>query len=214
MTLPFTGFGCVGTRVPVVVTVGPCNSELNLSLFIQGYYDGSIGGMLPVLANQFEPTTANACDTIDVELQMASPYGVIQSVRTILNQNGTANCIFPPVQDRIMLLLNAQNGLQTWSANPISFATSPATYNFTTAASQAYGDNQTEVAPGVWAFYSGDVVIDENLDLLDISAVETDINNFVFGYLPTDINGDGNVDLLDSPPVETNINNFVFSIHP
>lgn len=52
------------------------------------------------------------------------------------------------------------------------------------------------------------------MDLLDLSQIETDINNFSFGYYPTDINGDGNVDILDAPIVENNISNFIFSAHP
>ena len=87
-------------------------------------------------------------------------------------------------------------------------------YNFSTAATQAYGDNQHEVSTGVWAFYTGDIVIDENVDLLDLGFLETDISNFAYGYATTDLNGDGNVDLLDSPILEDNISNFVFSAHP
>jgi len=62
--------------------------------------------------------------------------------------------------------------------------------------------------------YSGDLNQDENIDLLDLGDIETDINNFQFGYFATDINGDGNVDLLDGPIVENNINGFIFSSHP
>lgn len=133
--------------------------------------------MLPVLANQGETSTATACDSIDVELRDATTYGVVQSVRTILNQDGTAICTFPPVSGSYYIAVKHRNGLQTWSANPLAIASTPVTYNFTVAASQAYGDNQVEVASGVWAFFSGDVVTDENLDLLDIGAVEADINN-------------------------------------
>ena len=67
---------------------------------------------------------------------------------------------------------------------------------------------------GIWAFYSGELNFDENIDLLDQSLLEVDINNFASGYLATDLNGDGNVDLLDSPVIETNINGFIFSNHP
>jgi hypothetical protein len=87
-------------------------------------------------------------------------------------------------------------------------------YNFSTAASQAYGDNQVEVSTGVWALFSGDIVIDENIDLLDLGFLETDISIFAYGYISTDVNGDGNVDLLDSPTLEANISNFIFSYHP
>ena len=69
-------------------------------------------------------------------------------------------------------------------------------------------------------------MVDENVDLLDLGRLETDISDFAFGYqyLPvnvnfpgvvsTDLNGDGNVDLLDSPILETNISDFIFSYHP
>ena len=49
-------------------------------------------------------------------------------------------------------------------------------------------------------------------DTLYIS--ESDTNNFASGYLATDLNGDGNVDLLDHSVLEKNINDFVFSHHP
>ena len=87
-------------------------------------------------------------------------------------------------------------------------------YDFTTAANKAYGSNQIEMEPGIWALFSGDLNTDDNIDLLDLSPLEADINNFSFGHFATDINGDGNVDLLDNPLLEQNINNFVFSIHP
>ena len=38
-------------------------------------------------------------------------------------------------------------------------------YNFTTSASQAYGGNQVELAPGIFALYSGDVVKDATVAL-------------------------------------------------
>ena len=60
----------------------------------------------------------------------------------------------------------------------------------------------------------GDIVVDENIDLLDFGALEADISAFSYGYIATDLNGDGNVDLLDSPILEGNISNFVFSYHP
>lgn len=195
------------------LTFNPCNSMLNLTMMIQGYFDG-VSGMLPVLANQFEPTTAGACDSIDVELRDEFTYAVAASVRTVLQTNGTASCTFPALSGNYYIAVKHRNAIQTWSANPVAIGSTPATYNFTTAASQAYGDNQIEVATGLWAFYSGDVVVDENMDLLDINLVEADISGFGSGYLATDINGDGNVDLLDSPSVEANISSFIFSNHP
>jgi hypothetical protein len=62
--------------------------------------------------------------------------------------------------------------------------------------------------------YSGDVNSDENIDLIDMSLIEDDVSNFLYGFLPTDINGDGNVDLIDMYYPELNTSSFIYSMHP
>ena len=206
--------GCTASDTKVIIA-NACNTTLNLTCYIQGYWDANSNTMLPVLLNQGEISSATACDSIDVELHDAnSPYGIIQSVRTVLNQNGTAACIFPAITGSYYIAVKHRNAIQTWSASAVVFNAPAVSYNFSTAATQAYGDNQHEVSTGVWALYTGDIVIDENVDLLDLGFLETDISNFAYGYATTDLNGDGNVDLLDSPILEDNISNFVFSAHP
>ena len=206
--------GCDSIEI-LNLTVNSCtNSVLNLKCFIQAYYAGS-SSMTSVLANQGEISTATASDSIDVELRDENtPTIIVASVRVILNQDGTAECNFPALTGNYYIVVKHRSAIQTWSAMPVSFATSPVNYNFSNADSKAYGNNMILVDTGVWAFYSGDVAVDENMDLLDLGLVETDISNFGFGYLATDLNGDGNVDLLDSAPIETNISNFIFSNHP
>ncbi len=199
----------------VQVVVPPVT--LNLNVFIQGYWDGT-SAMLPVLANQGQSNPTTDCDSITVELYnslVTTPLPAPDYTTTaILQTNGTASAVFPgAVSGDYYIVIKHRNGLQTWSASAMPFPAT-ANYNFTTAATQAYGSNQVEVATGVWAMYSGDVAIDENVDLLDLGLVETDISSFSFGYFSTDLNGDGNVDLLDSPIMETNISLFVFSAHP
>jgi hypothetical protein len=78
----------------------------------------------------------------------------------------------------------------------------------------AYGDNQIEVEPGVFAIYSGDINQDLNVDIADVSLLEFGVSNFLFGYEPTDINGDGNVDIADQPILEANVSNFIYAITP
>lgn len=204
--------GCANTET-LDLTIY-CSVTLNMTCYIQGYWDAGSNAMSPVLFNQGEVTTATACDSIDVELRDATSYGVVSTIRTVLNQNGTATCVFPISYDSYYVVIKHRNAIQTWSANPIYLGASPVSYNFSTAASQAYGDNQVEVSTGVWALFSGDIVIDENIDLLDLGFLETDISIFAYGYISTDVNGDGNVDLLDSPTLEANISNFIFSYHP
>jgi len=206
--------GCTHTSTLNLTTI-VCNTTVNLVCFIQGYWDGT-SAMVPALFNQGEVTTTGACDSIDVELHSdVAPYGVDAAIRTVLNQNGTATCVFPPVTGNKYIAVKHRSALQTWSANPVAMSTT-VSYDFSDADTKAYGSNMVQVSasPSVWAFFSGDVVVDENMDLLDLGAVESDISNFGYGYLPTDLNGDGNVDLLDSPMLETNISGFIYSNHP
>jgi len=194
------------------------NTTLNLTMFIEGFWDGT-SAMLPVLANQFEPTTANATDSIDVELRDSGTLAVVGSARAVLNQNGTSTVVINPgvAAGNYYIVVKHRNAIETWSAAPVAVTTT-ATYDFSSAASQAYGSNQVQISssPLIFAFYSGDVLKDaaESTDLLDLTAVEADISNFVSGYVATDVNGDGNVDILDTPTLESNISNFIFSSHP
>jgi hypothetical protein len=174
--------------------------------------------MQPTLSNQFQSNPTTDCDTITVQLMDATTYTVSYSTTAVLQTNGTAACVFPSgvTPGVYYIAVTHRNALETWSALPVAISGPIASYNFSTASTQAYGGNQVEVATGVWAFYSGDVVKDfgQSIDLLDLGQIELEINNFSFGYFSEDINGDGNVDILDTPEVEPNVSNFVFSQHP
>ena len=188
--------------------------NLKLKAWIQGYYAGS-GVMEPVLYNEGQANGLNDADTITVELHKAiPPYTIMHSYTGVLKIDGTITCNFPNASEGQLyyIVVKHRNSVGTWSANPVTL--SSAVYDFTSAAQQAYGANEIEVANGVFALYSGDINQDENTDLLDLGFLEQDISDFAFGYVTTDINGDGNVDLLDMPLIEGNINNFIYAIHP
>lgn len=78
----------------------------------------------------------------------------------------------------------------------------------------AAGDNQAQVAPGVFAIYSGDVNQDGLIELTDFLLVDASIQNFDGGYVVNDLNGDGLVDLSDFLIVDANIQNFIGVITP
>jgi hypothetical protein len=78
----------------------------------------------------------------------------------------------------------------------------------------AYGDNQREVEPGVWAMYSGDINQDEVIDVFDFLILDEDIQSGAFGYLTTDLNGDGVVDAFDFLILDPNIQAGVYVIKP
>ena len=78
----------------------------------------------------------------------------------------------------------------------------------------AAGNNQVQVAPGVFAIYSGDVNQDGSIDGSDFLIIDNDIQNFGGGYIVTDLNGDGSVDGLDFLIVDVNIQNFIGVVTP
>ncbi|MBK9639428.1 MAG: hypothetical protein IPO63_17095 [Bacteroidetes bacterium] len=82
------------------------------------------------------------------------------------------------------------------------------------AQNNAYGDNQKEVEPGVWAIYSGDINQDGVIDIFDQVVLDNDLSNFAFGYVLTDLNGDSVVDITDQAILDNNLANFISSITP
>ncbi len=191
-------------------------NTVTLNMLLQGYYEAG-GAMKTVLINQGVGTNPSLTDSIYVALHdQNSPFSELTGITTALSTNGLASFNFP-VQlpdDYYYLSVRHRNTIETWSAIPIYKGGCELAYDFTTSASQAYGANQVEVSPGIFALYSGDINQDENIDLLDYPDLEIDINNFQYGYYATDVNGDGNVDLLDIPLVEENASNFIYSVHP
>lgn len=202
-----------------VITAGYCHNQgdslIHLNLLLEGFYAG-MGSMQPVLLNQGVGNNTNLVDSIDVTLHAtSSPFQSLATTRVPLFTDGSASCNFPWTYiGSYYLSIRHRNSIETWTSFPVTRGQCPLLYDFTDAASKAFGNNMLEIEPGHWAFYTGDISQDENIDLLDASYLEASINNFEFGYVTTDLNGDGNVDLLDSPVLESNINGFIFSAHP
>ena len=203
--------GCSATTL---VSISSCSSPLTLTFFIQGYYVGA-GIMQPALLNQGETTNTTVCDSVDISLyESTAPYALAGTWRTVLQTNGYCSIHPGPFNGNYYIGIKHRNAVHTWSAVPVYLGNGPASYDFSTAANKAYGDNQKQMADGPWALFSGDINQDENIDLLDNGDLDQGISNFYFGYVPSDVNGDGNVDLLDMPTLEENITDFIYSIHP
>jgi hypothetical protein len=92
--------------------------------------------------------------------------------------------------------------------------TNGTTYDFTSAASQAYGNNQIEVTPGVYAIYSGDMNQDGSINEADLPMFTTANTTAAHGYIVSDLNGDGSVDLLDYPIYKNNAAASVNEVRP
>lgn len=208
------GNNCTATSSPASVTVLPCNGTLQVKVFLQGYYVGS-SSMTPVLMNEGIGIDATLTDTVTVELRNAvAPYAVVFTQKAILKTNGLLDINTGSLNGNYYLVLRHRNTLPVWSAAPIAISASGAYYDFSSGAGQSYGNNAYDLGAGIWGVHSGELVSDENIDLLDLVLLEGDISNFLFGYVASDLNGDGNVDLLDYSIIEPNVTNFIFSNHP
>ncbi len=212
--------GCTGPVSTYTMTVSNCPPvAVNLKFFIQGYYL-SAGLMQQVLYNEGETADPNSIltDYVIVELHATTPpYAMVKTTIATLKTNGTLSCSFSGsvTNTPYYIVLHHRNSISTWSAEPVIIQPNM-TYDFSTAASKAYGNNQKDVSGDgtVWALYNGDINQDENVDLLDLLSIEIDISDYLYGYVASDINGDGNVDLLELPLLESNISEFVFAQHP
>ncbi len=195
----------------------PCSPviTLNLKFFLQGYYTGA-GAMQPVLNNQAVPLSLTSqTDSVTVELHHPATFALVDAKNTVLSTNGNVSTTFvQPVADYYVAIRH-RNTIQTWSAQPLHFNGSSPLYDFSVSANKAYGNNQVEVEPNVWAFYTGDLNQDDFIDGNDFPAYDSDsFNGVAQVYVATDMNGDGFVDGNDFPVFDVNSFNGVSSMHP
>jgi hypothetical protein len=112
--------------------------------------------------------------------------------------------------------LEHRNSLDTWSNTPQQFTSSSLSYDFTSASSQAYGDNmiQVDTSPVKYAIYSGDVNQDGMIDGTDAAQIDNGIMSFLSGYVSADLTGDNFVDAADAAIADNNVRRFVSVIRP
>ncbi|MBL7766810.1 MAG: SprB repeat-containing protein [Chitinophagaceae bacterium] len=205
--------GCPQSAAVTVVDQ-QCYADLDLKMYIEGYYEGS-GLMRPVLMNQGVGSDPLVTDTIMVELhEQYPPYNLIASTKGILHTNGAAFCTFSAVNDTCFIVLKHRNGVETWSSVPVYLSPVPAVYDFSNAASKAYGNNQVQMAPGIWAIYSGDIDQSGGIDGDDFNILDPDIQFGNGGYLSTDLDGSGGVDGDDFNIFDPNSQNGVGAFMP
>lgn len=202
-------FGC-SSQSSITIVANPCNINLSLKAFIQGYYIGS-GQMQSVLLNSMIGSNGLEADSIIVNINNATPpYTTVYSEKVMLNTDGTSSVNLPPtfLNGSYYIAISGRNALETWSANPI-FMTPSVQYDFTNAISKAYADNQVEVETGVFAIYSGDINNDYTIDAFDYLEMDPDIAAGNSGYIDSDLNGDGTADVFDYLVVQSSIDNGV-----
>jgi hypothetical protein len=195
-----------------------CNLYHTLAgnVFIQGYYIGN-GQMNTALLNQGEVSSSTITDSITVELRNELTTSTVEyTSKTTLGTDGEFTIIgIPPalIGNSYYMVIKHRNSIETWSQLPINITTYTY-YDFSTAATQAYGGNQYEVEPDVWALYSGDINQDWSIDAFDYILLDPDIIAGAFGYVDTDVTGDGVVDAFDYIILDGNLVNGVGAVTP
>ena len=209
------------------LTILTSTATVNLTAFIQGYYNGT--GMVAarydnlMSAGSTTPGNATDVDFVTVELHDAiNTATVAYSADGMLQTDGTLSVSIPSaaIGGDYYIVLKHQNALQLWSANPVTIA-STTTYDFSNALTQAFTDGSTDpmvmLAPGVYGMYSGDINQDEYIDGSDYSIYELDVDNSTnlgLFNLASDLNGDTYVDGSDYPLFDINSANSVYAQHP
>jgi len=203
---------------PALNPTNPCappTTVVNLRFFVQGYYVGA-SSMNSVKFNQDGVSSPTDVADITVELHATTaPYETLHTATGTLQTDGIITVSFAGAPSgSFYVAVKGSNIVQTWSATPQTVGAVALSYDFSSAASQAYGDNMIEMEPGVFAMYQGELVTDDLVDTQDYTVWEISALNGDFGLQATDLNGDGLVDTQDYPIWEINALNGVFASYP
>ena len=156
---------------------------LTLKVYLEGYWNG----------------TSQVTDTVRIFLASStSPYAYVDTAKLVLSSTGTASPLFMRASGgNYYIVVRHMNHLETWSALPQTFNPGvPVNYDFTTAATQAFGSNMKQVG-SVWVLIVGDENQDGSIDAGDAADFINQYGNI--GYLTCDFNGDLSVDAADVP---------------
>jgi hypothetical protein len=173
--------------------------------------------MTSVKFNQDGVSSATDVADITVELHSATaPHETLHTATGILQTDGIVTVSFADAPSgSFYIAVKGSNLVQTWSAEPQTVGAVALSYDFSSAASQAYGDNMIEVEEGVFAMYQGDLSPDDLIDTVDYSVWESVyVSETPFGVQATDLNGDGLVDAVDYSVWEVNYVNGIYGAYP
>jgi len=178
--------------------------SLQFTAFIEGYLSCS-------------PSFRYIGDTLTVEIRnVTTPFGLVAVAKGKNDGSGNLTVSFttPIGVGPYYIVVKHRNTIETWSkSGGESWPANTLKYDFSTAAGQAFGNNQT-LKCGKFSIYSGDVNRDGIVDGADLAPIDNDTFNFVTGYVPTDLNCDDIVDGADAVIADNNGFNFVSKITP
>lgn len=196
------------------ISISGNNKTLNLTLYLEGLFNGTtMNKSKNATGDQY---AGNISDQITVELHNStSPYSIAGGPYTVnVNTDGTASVTIPAsLGSGYFIVVKHRNSVETWTASPISFSGATVSYNFSSAASQAYGNNMKLIS-GKYVIYTGDVNQDGIINSADLNAVNNDALSFQAGYTQNDANGDGMIDSEDMIMLDNNSAAYIQVIKP
>jgi hypothetical protein len=165
---------------------------------------------------------SNIVDWILVELRSTtSGYAVVarraaflKNDGTIVDVDGSSALKFNNINyGNYYIVIKYINSIETWSkSGGVSFTTSTVSYDFTSAQSQAYGNNL--VLKGTkWCVYSGDINQDGIVDSGDMLSIDNDNSKYTY-HVVNDLNEDGVVDSSELMVAGNNNHNYIGKILP
>jgi len=184
----------------------PAHQILKLSVLPEGLYSP-------------ESNLLSRRDIVAVYLRnVSSPYGIVDSAKGVIDSiTFTKKFIFNNAPSGTYYIqVNHFNSIETWSRSGGEIFTLGDTtiFNFTTADTQAYGNN-LKLKGNKYCVFSGDIDQDGIVDGSDLMRIRTDAVNFVTGVrIPTDLNGDNIVDGSDLLIGDNNAFNYIIKITP
>ena len=155
---------------------------LNLTALIEGFYNG----------------TTMVSDTVRVQFRnTAAPYSLVEEKKFVLSTAGAGTASLTSVLNgtSYYLVVRHRNSLETWSGAGKTFTSNVLNYDFTTAATQAYGSNM-KLKGTKWCIINGDCNQDDFIDGSDYLAI---VNNWEAEDpgMAGDTNGDQYIDGSD-----------------
>jgi hypothetical protein len=143
--------------------------------------------------------TSGGASTATRQTMIAEQAGFMLKNGKVVGLDGSSNMSYPVVvTQNLYLVLWHRNHLGVMSSVPLVSSGNVYSYDFSTAASQAYGgsNGHKQIATGVWGMFSGDGNGDSqvsNADKIDVWKVQSGNS----GYLAGDFNLSGQVDNVD-----------------
>ena len=175
----------------------------DIKLSPEGYYNG---------------VTQNMSDTVTVYLRNnLSPFAIADSATAVIDSiTNNGSFVFKNITSGTYYIQTShRNSLDTWSKSGGESITAGVTesYNFTSAGTQAYGNN-LYLKNGLYCLFGGDMNKDGLIELSDLLQIYNDGASFAIGYVNSDLTGDNLVDLSDLLIVYNNASNFVSKKSP